>query len=195
KGSTKTYADFIQKLEAIANTVIGEITEIEPGFSTIDLAPGYVSVKGEDFEGKIYLVEIPIKNGVDKTYKKGDKVKVINKNKWEVNNINGNWESAPEFLSKLADDSKNTSQNSAESHTQVKNSVIGEITEAWPGYVSVKGEDSEGTIQSVEILFENGFNKTYKKGDKVKIINKDKWDAYFNGKWYSAPAEFMSKLT
>ncbi|GAC42592.1 hypothetical protein PPOP_1949, partial [Paenibacillus popilliae ATCC 14706] len=30
---------------------------------------------------------------------------------------------------------------------------------------------------------------------KVKIINKDKWDAYFNGKWYSAPAEFMSKLT
>ncbi|GAC44174.1 hypothetical protein PPOP_3577, partial [Paenibacillus popilliae ATCC 14706] len=74
------------------------------------------------------------------------------------------------------------------SQNQVENFVIGVITEANPDFSTVEYNDSQGNVQSVKIVFENGRNTTFIKGDKVKVINKDKWKSY-------ATPEFMSKLT
>ncbi|WP_148277873.1 hypothetical protein [Paenibacillus popilliae] len=83
------------------------------------------------------------------------------------------------------------------SQNQDENSVIGVITDAYPSYAFVEYQDSNGNTQEVDIDFPNDSNKTFKKGDKVKVINKDKWKVkdfiYFEAT--VAPGDFIFKLT
>ncbi|WP_197260095.1 hypothetical protein [Paenibacillus dendritiformis] len=83
------------------------------------------------------------------------------------------------------------------SQYQVENSVIGVITDADTFYATVEYQDSQGNTQTVEIDFPNESNKTFVKGDKVKVSNKDKWEVvnYGSLKITAAPGEFLSKLT
>ncbi|NGP59395.1 hypothetical protein FLT15_13830 [Paenibacillus thiaminolyticus] len=83
------------------------------------------------------------------------------------------------------------------SQNQVENSVIGVITDADTFYATVEYQDSKGNIQTVEIDFPNESNKTFAKGDKVKVINKDKWEVKDFGYHIATTAsgDFISKLT
>ncbi|MDG0875890.1 hypothetical protein L5D93_27130 [Paenibacillus thiaminolyticus] len=83
------------------------------------------------------------------------------------------------------------------SQNQVEDSVIGVITDADTFYTTVEYQDSKGNVQTVEIDFPNERNNTFAVGDKVKVINKDKWGVLDLGyhKVTYAPGDFISKLT
>ena len=191
-----TFADSISKSTAISqyqveeNSVIGVITDTDPYYAIVEY---------KDSEGNVQTLDIDFPNGSNKTYAKGDKVKVINKDKWEVMDF-GYFKAtiaSADFMSKLTDESKIKPQNDVEGITQEENSVTGVITDADTYYATVEYQDSEGNIQTVEIDFPNESNKTFAKGDKVKVINKDKWGVLDLGyhKANYAPGDFISKLT
>ncbi|RJG22479.1 hypothetical protein [Paenibacillus thiaminolyticus] len=178
-----TYApgDYIFKLTSntqVENSVIGVITDADTYFATVEY---------QDSEGNIQTVEIDFPNESNKTFAKGDKVRVINKDKWGVLDLGYQKVTyAPgDYIFKLT------------SNTQVENSVIGVITDADTYFATVEYQDSEGNIQTVEIDFPNESNKTFAKGDKVRVINKDKWGVLDLGyhKVTYAPGDFISKLT
>ncbi|BFH21585.1 hypothetical protein WJ0W_003625 [Paenibacillus melissococcoides] len=75
--------------------------------------------------------------------------------------------------------------------------TIGVVTDVDTLYATVEYQDSKGNIQTVEIDFPNESNKTFAKGDKVKVINQDKWEVMDFGYYKAtvAPVEFISKLT
>ncbi|MEB8805509.1 S-layer homology domain-containing protein [Bacillus cereus] len=56
-----------------------------------------------------------------------------------------------------------------------ENHVVGVINDADPYYVTVTYKDANGNNQEVTINFSNGSNSSFKKDDKVKVVNKDQW--------------------
>ncbi|WII35001.1 hypothetical protein [Paenibacillus thiaminolyticus] len=187
--------DFVSKLiddsksqntQAEENYVIGEITDADTFFAVVEY---------KDSTGNIQTLDIDFPNESNKTlaFNKGDKVKVTNKDKWEVRDF-GYFKAtiAPgDFVSKLTDDSKSQNTQAEENY------VIGEITDADTFFAVVEYKDSTGNIQRLDIDFPNESNKTFAIGDKVKVTNKDKWEVRDFGYFKAtiAPGDFVSKLT
>ncbi|WP_087443563.1 hypothetical protein [Paenibacillus thiaminolyticus] len=189
--------DFVSKLtddsksqntntQAEENYVIGEITDADTFYAVVEY---------KDSTGNIQRLDIDFPNESNKTFAIGDKVKVINKDKWEVRDF-GYFKAtiaSGDFVSKLSDDSKSQNTN-----TQAEeNYVIGEITDADTFYAVVEYKDSTGNIQRLDIDFPNESNKTFAIGDKVKVINKDKWEVRDFGYFKAtiASGDFVSKLS
>ncbi|MCY9534811.1 hypothetical protein M5W84_07185 [Paenibacillus thiaminolyticus] len=168
------------------NSVVGEITDADTFYAVVEY---------KDSTGNIQTLDIDFPNESNKTFAIGDKVKVTNKDKWEVRDF-GYFKAtiAPgDFVSKLSDDSKSQNTN-----TQAEeNYVIGEITDADTFFAVVEYKDSTGNIQRLDIDFPNESNKTFAIGDKVKVINKDKWEVRDFGYFKAtiASGDFVSKLS
>ncbi|PEX06995.1 cell wall hydrolase, partial [Bacillus cereus] len=134
-------------------SVIGEIEEIDR-----DGSIEYVQVRLKDNEGKKQYVDIPVSQG--HSFKKGDKVKVENKDKWEKQVSTADmtvWIGQEGSISKIIENEK-----------QNEESVIGEIEEIDRDgsieYVQVRLKDNEGKKQYVDIPVPQGH--AFKKGDK-----------------------------
>ncbi|MEZ2368060.1 cell wall hydrolase, partial [Bacillus sp. RCC_6_1] len=100
-------------------------------------------------------------------FKKDDKVKVVNKDQWKQQKIYGQtvFYTDANSISKVNDESKKKQENH----------VVGVINDADPYYVTVTYKDANGNNQEVTINFSNGSNSSFKKDDKVKVVNKDQW--------------------
>ena len=129
--------------------VIGEVYDAEKE---------HVSVEYINNQGQTDYVHVSTPHGHD--FKKGDRVKVINKKNWKGNfALEGS-------ISKLI---KNEIQN--------EDFVIGEIYNAGTYSVSVKYINNNGQIKYVHINISNGHD--FKNGDRVKVINKKNWKGNF----------------
>ncbi|WP_374018071.1 hypothetical protein ABU162_29055 [Paenibacillus thiaminolyticus] len=164
------FAESISKVTTMSqyqveNSVVGVITDADTFFAVVEY---------KDSTGNIQRLDIDFPNESNKTFAIGDKVKVINKDKWEVRDF-GYYKAtiaSGDFVSKLTDDSKSQNTNTQGE----ENSVVGVVTDSDPYYAIVEYKDSEGDLQTLDIDFPNGSNKTFAIGDKVKVINKDKWE-------------------
>ncbi|MED3398321.1 S-layer homology domain-containing protein [Bacillus wiedmannii] len=158
-------AQFIAKSDQIhkqtnveENAVVGVINDADPY---------YVTVAYKDANGNSQEVTIDFPNGSNSNLKKGDKVKVANKNQWKHQKIYGQ--------TVFYTDVNSISKVNDESNKQQENHVIGVINDADPYYVTVAYKDANGNNQEVTIDFPNGSNSNFKNGDKVKVANKDQW--------------------
>ncbi|MGN7896585.1 S-layer homology domain-containing protein, partial [Bacillus sp. 22475] len=98
-------------------------------------------------------------------FKKGDTVKVANKDQWTQHNVGQG-----RYAQLAPTDS--ISKTNDESNKQEENAVVGVITDAEADYVTVAYEDLDGISQEVNVNFSNGSNSKFKKGDTVKVANK-----------------------
>ena len=163
-------AQFIAKSDQIhkqtkveENAVVGVINDADPYYVTV----AYKDANGKNQEVSI---DFPDEGNSNFTFKKGDKVKVTNKDKWEQQQIYGQ----TVFIT----DASSITKINEESNKQQENHVVGVINDAESYYVTVAYKDANGKNQEVSIDFpdEGNSNFTFKKGDKVKVTNKDKWE-------------------
>ncbi|WP_100617152.1 S-layer homology domain-containing protein [Bacillus cereus] len=158
-------AQFIAKSDQIVhqtkkeeNAVVGVINDADPYYVTVT----YKNASGNNQE-----VTINFSNGSNSSFKKDDKVKVVNKDQWKQQKIYGQtvFYTEANSISKVNDEFKK----------QQENHVVGVINDADPYYVTVTYKDANGNNQEVTINFSNGSNSSFKKDDKVKVVNKDQW--------------------
>ncbi|MGG0235134.1 S-layer homology domain-containing protein [Bacillus tropicus] len=160
-------AQFIAKSDQIdhqtkkeENAVVGVINDADPY---------YVTVVYKDANGKSQevIIDFPDEGNSNFTFKKGDKVKVANKNQWKHQKIYGQ--------TVFYTDVNSISKVNEESNKQQENHVFGVINDADSYYVTVAYKDANGNNQEVTIDFPNGSNSNFKNGDKVKVANKNQW--------------------
>ncbi|PQQ52206.1 S-layer homology domain-containing protein [Bacillus thuringiensis] len=172
-----------EKTKQEENDVVGIINDAESSYVT-------VTYKDSDGNNQEVNVNFPDESNSTFKFKKGDKVKVTNKDEWTRHKIPGGYA----FLAPTDSISKVTD----ESHKQEENFVVGVINDAESSYVTVTYKDSDGNNQEVNVNFPDESNSTFKfkKGDKVKVTNKDEWTRHKipGGYAFLAPTDSISKV-
>ncbi|MDA2440262.1 S-layer homology domain-containing protein [Bacillus cereus] len=172
-----------EKTKQEENDVVGIINDADSYYVT-------VTYKDSDGNNQEVNVNFPDESNSNFKFKKGDKVKVTNKDEWTRHKIPGGYAflAPTDSISKVND----------EPNKQQENHVVGVINDADSYYVTVTYKDSDGNNQEVNVNFpdESNSNFKFKKGDKVKVTNKDEWTRHKipGGYAFLAPTDSISKV-